>query len=43
MTFTIVPGTIQPGEKLYITTSTGAVTSIGMAIGTEKPAAVCAP
>ena len=43
VTFTIVPGTIQPGQKLYITTSTGAMTSIGMAIGTEKPAPVCAP
>jgi hypothetical protein len=39
--FTIDPGTIKPGEKVYITTSTGAVSSIGMAIGREKPAAPC--
>ena len=39
--FTIDPGTIKSGENVYITTSTGAVRSIGMAIGRDKPAAPC--
>ena len=39
--FSIDPGTLKPGEKVYITTSTGAVDSIGMAIAKEKPAAPC--
>jgi hypothetical protein len=39
--FTIDPGSLRPGEKVYITTSTGAVSSIGMAIAKEKPAAPC--
>lgn len=42
-TFTIDPGTLKPGEKVFITTSTGAVSSIGMAIGTVKPDAPCLP
>lgn len=42
-TFTIDPGTLGPGERVYITTSTGAVTSIAMAIGAHKPAAPCVP
>jgi hypothetical protein len=37
--FTIDPGTIHPGEKVYITTSTGSVSSIGMTIGKERPPA----
>ena len=41
-TFTIDPDNIKPGEKLYITTSTGAISSIGMAIGKVKPDASCA-
>ena len=41
VTFTIDPGNLKPGEKVYISTSTGAVSSIGMAIGTEKPATPC--
>jgi hypothetical protein len=39
--FSIDPGTLKPGEKVYITTSTGALSSIGMAIAKEKPAAPC--
>jgi len=42
-TFTIDPGTLKPGDKVYITTSTGAVSSIGMAIAAHKPTAACAP
>jgi hypothetical protein len=41
VTFTIDPGNLKPGEKIYITTSTGAVNSIGMAVAKEKPAAPC--
>ena len=39
--FSIDPGTLRPSEKVYITTSTGALSSIGMAIAKEKPAAPC--
>jgi hypothetical protein len=42
VTFTIDPGSIKPGEKVYITTSTGALSSIGMAITKERPGAACA-
>jgi hypothetical protein len=42
VTFTIDPDDIKPGEKLYITTSTGAISSIGMAIGKVNPSAPCA-
>jgi hypothetical protein len=41
VTFSIDPGTLKPGEKVYITTSTGALSSIGMAVAKEKPAAPC--
>jgi hypothetical protein len=41
-TFTIDPGKLAPGEHVYITTSTGALSAISMAIGTHRPAA-CAP
>ena len=37
VTFTISPGAIKPGDKVFITTSTGAVSSIGMAIATTAP------
>jgi hypothetical protein len=40
--FTIDPGTIKPGQKVYITTSTGAVTSIGIAVATTAPGPNCA-
>jgi len=43
VTFTIDPGTIEPGEKVYITTSTGAMSTIGMAIGKRGPGAGCVP
>jgi hypothetical protein len=43
MTFSIDPGTLQPGQKVYITTSSGAVSSISMAIGTTAPSTTCAP
>jgi hypothetical protein len=41
--FTIDPGTVKPGQKVFITTSTGAVSTIGMAIGNERPDVPCAP
>jgi hypothetical protein len=37
VTFTISPGALKPGDKVFITTSTGAVSSIGMAIATTAP------
>jgi hypothetical protein len=40
--FTVDPGSIPPGEKLYITTSTGTVSTIGMAISKDNPASDCA-
>jgi hypothetical protein len=43
MTFSIDPGTLQPGQKVYITTSSGAVSSVSMAIGTTTPSTACAP
>ena len=42
-TFTIDPGTLKSGDKVFITTSTGAVSSIGMAIAAHKPVAACVP
>jgi hypothetical protein len=39
--FTIDPGTLDPGQHVYITTSTGAVDSIAMAIGRTKPDLAC--
>ena len=41
VTFSIDPGNLKPGEQIYITTSTGKVNSIGMAVAKEKPAAPC--
>ena len=41
--FTIDPGSLEPGQQVYITTSTGAVTSISMMIGTRKGAVPCPP
>jgi hypothetical protein len=40
-TFTIDPGTIRPGEKVYITTADGAVDTLGMSVGTAAAAAPC--
>jgi hypothetical protein len=42
-TFTIDPGDIEPRENVYITTSTGDVSSIAMAIGKDQPSLPCAP
>jgi hypothetical protein len=42
-TFTIDPGALEPGENVYITTSTGTVSSIGMAISKAKPSVGCIP
>jgi hypothetical protein len=42
-TFTIDPGDLKPGENVYITTSTGTVSSIGMSFGTHAPSADCPP
>jgi hypothetical protein len=42
VTFTIDPGSIKPGEEVYITTSTGATSSIGMAITKDRPGAAFA-
>ena len=42
-TFTIDPGTLKPGEKVFITTSTEALGSVGMAIATRRPTAACVP
>lgn len=41
-TFMIDPGTIKPGEKVYIRTSTGAASTIGIAIGKDWPYPDCA-
>jgi hypothetical protein len=43
VTFTIDPGTLASGEKVYITTSTGSTHSVAIAIGTHKPPAACPP
>ena len=42
-TFTIDPGMLKSGEHVYITTSTGAVTSIAMAVARSRPAIPCPP
>jgi hypothetical protein len=42
-TFTIDPDNLKPGENVYITTSTDAVSSIGLAIGRHAPSASCPP
>ena len=41
--FTIDPGTLDPGEHVYITTSGGALSSVGVAVGTTRPQAPCPP
>jgi hypothetical protein len=41
VTFTIDPGNVAPGQNVYITTSTGKVTSLAMAIGKRPPAGPC--
>ena len=42
-TFMIDPGTLKAGQHVYITTSTGAVTSIAMSVAKTKPAIPCPP
>jgi hypothetical protein len=42
VTFTIDPGTIKPGQKVYITASNGAVDTLGMSVGTTAAAVPCA-
>ena len=39
--FTLDPGEVKPGEKVYITTSTGAVRTLGMAVAKDKPRPPC--
>lgn len=41
VTFSLDPGRINPGEKVYITTSTGQADAIGIAIGRQAPPAGC--
>ncbi len=41
VTFTLDPGTLKPGEKVYITTSSGAVSSVAIGIGTHRPDPPC--
>jgi hypothetical protein len=41
--FTIDPGEVKPDQKVFITTATGTVNSIAMAIATHKPTAPCPP
>jgi hypothetical protein len=41
-TFSVDPGQIEPGQKLYITTSTGSVDSIGMQVSKTPPSSDCA-
>lgn len=36
-TFTIDPGEIKPGQKMFITTSTGAINAMSVGIGTTDP------
>jgi hypothetical protein len=40
--FTIDPGTIDAGDKVYITTSTGVISTVGIAIGKHAPPVPCA-
>jgi hypothetical protein len=42
-TFTIDRGEIKPGETVYITTSTGAISSIGIAIADGTPSVASRP
>jgi hypothetical protein len=41
-TFTIDPGEVPDGQKVFITTSSGELSSIGMAIAKQKPSMDCA-
>jgi hypothetical protein len=41
-TFTVSPGMIEPGQKLYITTQTGSVSTIGIAVAKTDPTESCA-
>jgi hypothetical protein len=43
VSFTIDPGTLKAGDKVFITTSTGEADSIGMAIGSSAPPRACPP
>jgi hypothetical protein len=40
-TFTVSPQMIEPGQKLYITTQTGTVSTIGMAVAKTDPTQDC--
>jgi hypothetical protein len=40
-TFTVSPGMIEPGQKLYITTQSGTVSTIGMAVAKQDPTTNC--
>ncbi len=42
-TFTIDPGALETGQHVYITTSTGAVTTIAMSVAKTKPQIPCPP
>lgn len=41
-TFTVSPEMIEPGQKLYITTQSGTVSTIGMAVTSTDPTRACA-
>ena len=41
VTFSLDPGQIDPGEKVFISTSTGRADAIGIAIGQKAPAPGC--
>lgn len=43
VTFSIDPGKLAAGQKVFITTSTGALTSIAIAVGETRPAPCPAP
>jgi len=43
VTFTIDPGTVPSGEHVYITTSTGEVSSVAMSLGERPAGAPCLP
>lgn len=40
--FTIDPGSLKPAQKVYITTSTGSVDTIGMSVTNRPPTVSCA-